>query len=338
MMNYFKNLFRGVVSALLLMTFLASGVKAETVPELNITVFAAPSQSVWIPALIQQLALDKKHGFKLNVTQKPSNVAYTDFATGKDPFCYCAAIPAVSRFKQQGADIALLWNVFNFESDIVVKDPAIKTLNDLQGKTLLTDTISGGWALSKWFFEQQGLDMQKITVKSSSVRGAAFLAELQLNRVDALLVNPIEGAAAVQQSHGEYHTIAVFNQALWKKISGTDFVPQVTTGVSQAWIAKPENQDLARRFYSANREAAEFIAAHPEEAAKLVAKDAKLDVPAMEQVLRRYRNLIRIEPLAPHRQTIALLTQKLLPEAKLLPRPLTDEELKSLVPDFNVAP
>ncbi|WP_168197585.1 ABC transporter substrate-binding protein [Brenneria corticis] len=334
-MSYFNKFIRILVSAILLSSFFATSAKAEDLPELNITVFAAPSQSVWIPALIRHLELDKKHGFKLNVTQKPSNVAYTDFATGKDPFCYCAAIPAVSRFKQQGADIALLWNVFNFESDIVLRDPAIKTLDDLQGKTLLADTISGGWALSKWFFEQQGLDMNKLTVKSSSVRGAAFLAELQLGRVDALLVNPIEGAAAVQQGKGEIHTIPVFNQALWKKISGTDFVPQVTTGVSGDWIAKPENQDLARRFYAANREAAEFIAAHPAEAAKLVAKDAKLDVPSMEQVLRRYRNLIRIEPLAPHRNTIALLTQKLLPEAKLLPRPLTDAELHSLVPDFN---
>lgn len=335
-MTSFTVRLRSIISALLLLSFFTVGAKAQDVPELTITVFAAPSQSVWIPALIQHLALDKKNGFKLNVVQKPSNVAYTDFATGKDPFCYCAAVPAVSRFKQQGANIALLWNVFNFESDVVVKDPAIKTLADLQGKTLLTDTISGGWALSKWFFEQQGLDMQKITVKSSSVRGAAFLAELELNRVDALLVNPIEGAAAVQQSQGKYHTLPVFNQALWKKVSGTDFVPQVTTGVSADWIAKPENQDLARRFYTANQQAAAFISAHPQEAAKLVAKDAKLDVPAMEQVLRRYRDLIRIEPLAPHRNTIALLTQKLLPEAKLLPRPLTDDELKALVPDFNV--
>jgi len=337
-MNYFNNAVRTFFAAsLLMLPLFSAGAKAETLPELSITVFAAPSQSVWIPALIQHLGLDKKNGFKLNVTQKPSNVAYTDFATGKDPFCYCAAIPAVSRFKQQGANIALLWNVFNFESDIVLKDPEIKTLADLQGKTLLTDTISGGWALSKWFFEQQSLDLKKLTVKSSSVRGAAFLAELELGRVDALLVNPIEGAAAVQQGNGKFHTIPVFNQALWKKVSGTDFVPQVTTGVSTEWLAKAENQDIVRRFYAANKEAAAFIAAHPQEAAKLVAKDAKLDVPSMERVLVRYRDLIRIEPLAPHRKTIAQLTQKLLPEAELLPRPLTDDELNALVPDFNVA-
>ncbi|OON39812.1 hypothetical protein BTJ39_12325 [Izhakiella australiensis] len=337
MMNQFNPTGRSAFIAVLMLLFFTAGAKAGTLPQLNITVFAAPSQSIWIPALIQHLELDKKNGFKLNVTPKPSNVAYTDFATGKDSFCYCAAVPAVSRFKQQGANIALLWNVFNFESDIVVKDPAIKTLADLQGKTLLTDTISGGWALSKWFFEQQGLDMNKITVKSSSVRGAAFLAELQLNRVDALLVNPIEGAAAVQQSQGQLHTIAVFNQALWKKVSGTDFVPQVTTGVATGWLAQPENQDLARRFYAANREAAAYIAAQPEAAAKLVAHDAKLDVPTMVQVLRRYRDLIHIEPLASHRNTIALLTQKLLPEAQLLPRPLTDDELNTLVPDFDVS-
>lgn len=129
-----KQRLRHVFTPLLLLISF-SAAPAATLPELTITVFAPPSQSIWIPALIEHLELDKKNGFKLTIIPKPSNVAYTDFATGKDDFCYCAAIPAVSRFKQQGAKIALLWNVFNFESDIVLKDPAIKTIADLQGKT-----------------------------------------------------------------------------------------------------------------------------------------------------------------------------------------------------------
>ncbi|MEK7943323.1 ABC transporter substrate-binding protein [Pigmentiphaga sp. YJ18] len=309
---------------------------AEPLPKLAVTVFSPPSQSIWIPVLIQRLGLDRKHGFELTVTPKPSNVAYTDFATGRDPVCFCAAIAAVSRFKQQGADFTLLWNIFNFESDIVIRDPAITDVKQLQGKVVQTDTITGSWALSKWFLQARGVDLGKVTIKSSSARGAAGLAELQLGRVDALLVNPTEGAAAVAQGKGALHALPVFDKAVWQKASGTDFVPSITLGVASPWIAQASNQALIRKFYAANREAAEFIRQKPAEAARLVSKDAQVEVGALQGVLERYRDLTRIEPLRRHIKTVALLTQKLLPEGGQLPRPLTDAELDSLVSAFDV--
>jgi len=309
--------------------------KDTPLPKLEITVFTAPSQSVWIPALIRKLELDRKHGFELGVTQKPSKVAYTDFATGNDPVCYCAAIAAVSRFKQQGAAITLLWNIFNFETDIVVRDGTLGSVQDLRGKTLQTDTITGSWALSKWFLQARGVDLETVDIKSSSARGAAAVAELQLERVDALLVNPIEGAAAVQQGKGSLRTLPVFDQATWRQVADTDFVPSIALGVSQDWIAKPEHQDLARRFYRANQDAVAYLREHPAQAAKLVADDARLDAASMEEVLRRYRDLIHISPLRRHLPTVALLTQKLLPESGQLPRPLRDAELDQLVSPFD---
>lgn len=55
----------------------------------------------------------------------------------------------------------------------------------------------------------------------------------------------------------------------------------------------------------------------------------------MEGVLIRYKDLIEIVPLRRHFDTVALLTQKLLPEGGQLPKPLTDAELESLVSTFD---
>src|SRR5690606_15884400 len=78
--EYVMNLLNTPFTRLWVAATLAVGVwtasAAETLPKLGITVFQAPSQSVWIPALIQRLELDRKHGFDLVVTQKPSRVAY----------------------------------------------------------------------------------------------------------------------------------------------------------------------------------------------------------------------------------------------------------------------
>lgn len=315
----------------------ASENSSAALPKLPITVFQAPSQSVWIPSLIQKLELDRKHGFELVVTPKTSKVAYTDFATGKDDVCFCAAIAAVSRFKQQGAPITLLWNIFNFESDLVVKAGTITNLDQLEGKTLLADTITGSWALSKWFLQARGLDFSKVTIKSSSVRGAGALAELQLDRVDALVVNPIEAAAAVVQGKGAYTSLGLFDQAVWKTVSDTDFVPSIALGVQESWIANPANQELARRFYQANIEAVDFIRNHPHEAAALVAAEARLEPEVMAEVLIRYKDLMNLAPLNQLRDTVALLTQKLLPEGGQLPRPLTDAELASFISSFDPA-
>lgn len=307
----------------------------QPLPRLAITVFQAPSQSVWIPALISRLGLDRKHGFELVITQKPSKVAYTDFATGKDPVCFCAAIAAVARFKQQGANITLLWNIFDFEWDMIVKAGEIDSIDQIVGKTIQADTITGGWALSKWFLQARGIDLSKVNIKSSSVSGAGALAELQLGRIDGLLVNPVEAAAAVTRGNGQYAALPLFDRAIWQKVSNTEFLPSITLGVQSSWLADPQNRDLARRFYQANVEAAEFIRSNPHEAAQLVAADARVEPDVMENILIRYRDVVNIAPLRKYLPTVALLTQKLLPEGGQLPRPLTDDELNEFVAEFN---
>jgi ABC-type nitrate/sulfonate/bicarbonate transport system substrate-binding protein len=205
----------------------------------------------------------------------------------------------------------------------------------LRGKTLMTDTITGNWAQAKWFLQQRGLDLKTVSIRSMTGSGAASLAELQLGRVDALLVNPVEGAAGVAQGHGELHVIPVFDEAVWKRASGTDFVPQIAVGVSTQWISQPANLDLARRLYAANRDVADYIRAHPADAAKMVSADAKIDEASLQQVWARYPGLIHIEPLHKNLSTVALLTQTLLPQSGLLPRPLNNAELQSLVADFT---
>ena len=151
-------------------------------PVLNVTVFAAPSQVVWFPVLIQKTGLDAQHGFKLEIKQKPSQIAYADFAAGADPVCYCISTGAGGRFVEQGADIALLWNIFNYDYYVVSGNAAVHTLKDLEGKTLVADTVTGSWALAGWFLQQQGVDLSKVTIRSSNVRGAGGFAELLAGR------------------------------------------------------------------------------------------------------------------------------------------------------------
>ncbi|MGI0490138.1 hypothetical protein ACN4EK_32680, partial [Pantanalinema rosaneae CENA516] len=130
---------------------------ASDLPTLRIVVFAAPSQSIWIPSIIQEAGLDRKHGFVLDVTPKPSQVAYSDFATGAERVCYCANPSAVARFVQEGSDITLLWNVFSLSSLISTTSPDIREPKDLEGRILAADTTTGSWAITNWWLQQHGV-------------------------------------------------------------------------------------------------------------------------------------------------------------------------------------
>ena len=57
--------------------------------------------------------------------------------------CYCISTGAGGRFVEQGADIELLWTIFNYDYFIVSANPAVQSVKDLEGKTLVADTVTG---------------------------------------------------------------------------------------------------------------------------------------------------------------------------------------------------
>jgi len=97
----------------------------------------------------------------------------------------------------------------------------------------------------------------------------------------------------------------------------------------------PANADLARRFYRANVEAVAYAKANPERAADIVSGAVDVKRASVLNTLKLRSDYIRVAPISEYRAPIALLTGKLLPNAGLLDRPLTDAELSVFVSDFK---
>jgi ABC-type nitrate/sulfonate/bicarbonate transport system substrate-binding protein len=313
----------------------ALAASAQQLPVLNVTVFAAPSQVVWFPVLIQKTGLDAQHGFKLEIKQKPSQMAYADFAAGADPVCYCISTGAGGRFIEQGADITLLWNIFNYDYYIVSGKPAMHALKDLEGKTLVADTVTGSWALADWFLQQQGVDLSKVQIRSSNVRGAGGFAELLAGRADAIAVTPIDASAVLSASDGTLRVFSVYDAAIWQKHANSATMPSIAAGAWRDWAAKPDHLDLLRRFYAANLDAAEFVKREPEKAATLIEQGTGIGRNTLLYYFAHFGGLIDIRPIADNRDSIAALTQKILPDAKQLDRPLVAAELANYISNFQ---
>ncbi len=307
---------------------------SATLPVLKLTVFAAPSQSLWLPTLIKALKLDEKQGFTLLITPKPGQVAYTDFASGADPVCYCAAPVAVARFVEQGAAITLLWNVFDLDYFVVTKDPAIKTVSDIAGKAVGADTGTGVWAIGAWLLEQSGVRVADLHIQSATT--PTLYASLGAGRLDAAVMGPIDSASLLASPGGaEYRLIKIDREAAWRQYGLHYGIPSITFGVWQSWIADPAHLDLARRLYRANVEAAAFIRSHPGEAAKIISTATTISEDALNHLLADSAAMIDIRPISEYAPAIKLLTQDLMPAAHQLERPLNDTELHAYVSDFK---
>lgn len=305
----------------------------DGLPVLEITVFAAPSQSIWFPTIIQKRGLDVKNGFRLVVKQKPGPTAYAEFASGIDKVCYCAAPAAVARFVEQGSDISLLWNVFSAEYVLVTNNPAIQRASDVVGRKLAADTGTGGYAVAAMLLARNGVDLKKVDVQSAW--GTAQAALLSSKRVDALLLTPVEAALLRDNDPQNIRIIELIQSSGWRALGYGPGVPAIAFGVWDDWIADPKNADLARRFYRANVEAVDWGKANPEAAADLVSGAVKVKRASVLNTLRLRSDYIRVAPIGEYRAPIRELTTKLLPQAGLLDRPLSDAELRLFVSDFK---
>lgn len=337
------RIFRRVMPGLLLVALAActgsSGGGAarapDGLPELTITVFAAPSQSIWLPTLIQELKLDRKQGFHLRVNPKPGRIAYADFATGADPVCYCAAPAAVARFVERGADITLLWNVFNLDYFIVSGRDDVRTVADLAGKRLGADTGTGSWAITAWLLQRNGLDPERLQLRSLS-SNASVTTELALGRLDAALAGVVNLASlSTSDDGGRYRVVDLHQEEIWRRQESSPGIPSIAFGVWRPWLADEGNRALAGKFYRANLEAAAYLRAHPREAARIISARTAMPEAALAHVFEHNADIIDIRPISEYRGAIRLLTQRLLPEAGLLERPLTDRELDAYVSDFQ---
>lgn len=314
-----------------------SAPQQQQLPVLTITVFAAPSQVVWFPTLIQKGGLDVSHGFKLEVQQKPSQMAYADFAAGADPICYCISLGAGGRFVEQGANVTLLWNIFDYDYYVVTGNPAVHTLKDLEGKTLVADTVTGSWALADWFLQQRGVELSKVQIQSSNVRGAGGFAELLAGRADGVAVTPIDASTVLADAEGSLRALSVYDPTIWQKHGNSATLPSIAAGASRDWAAKPENLDLLRRFYAANLDAAALVKRDPERSAALIEQGTGIARTTLLYYFAHFGGLIDIRPISEERESIAALAQRILPAAKQLERPLTADELDGYISNFPTA-
>jgi ABC-type nitrate/sulfonate/bicarbonate transport system substrate-binding protein len=242
---------------------------AQAPAKVTIVVFGFPSLGAFMPPVIKAQKLDAANGLDIEFVERTPDAYTTQFNSGEFKVGGSAAVLTVGLADARGVMVKYLFNLFDFWGTIVTSRPDIKTVKDLEGKQLAAASSTTNFVMSEFFAKQQGVDPSKIQVVNTAPPGLVGYA--LADRADA--VQLWEPAYTLLKSKKPDIRMLDTNMAkTWKSFAGGERIPYLGVAAHDDWIAA--NQALIPKLYATYKAAGDYITAHPEEAAALIAPKA----------------------------------------------------------------
>jgi NitT/TauT family transport system substrate-binding protein len=267
---------------LVLAVLSASPLSAQEPQKLSIVVFGAPSLGAFLPPIIKSQKLDEKNGLLINFEERTPDAYTAQFNSGEFQLGGSASLLTVGLADIRGVKVTYLFNLFDFWGAVVTSRPDITSIKDLEGKDLAAAKGTTNYVMFDWFARQLGADTSKFSVVNTATPGLVGYA--LADRATAVqLWEP-----AYTTLHSKKPTIRLLDLKIgesWQKATGSRNIPYLGVAAHVAWVEK--NKALIPKLYAAYKQAAEWVAANPDEAAKLIAsKGTEEDRKAIAELIR----------------------------------------------------
>jgi ABC-type nitrate/sulfonate/bicarbonate transport system substrate-binding protein len=243
-----------------------ASVRAEEPVPLSIVVFSPPSLGAFLPPVIKAQKLDEKNGLKINFEERTPDAYTAQFNSGEFKLGGSAALLTVGLADTRGVKVTYLFNLFDFWGAVVTSRADVKTLKDLEGKELAAAKGTTNYVMFDWFARQLGADPTKFAVVNTATPGLVGYA--MADRAAAVQLWEPAYTTLVSKKK-DIRTIDLNIASSWKKFTGSTNIPYLGVAAHVDWAEK--NQKLIPKLFAAYKEAATWVAAHPDEAAKLIA-------------------------------------------------------------------
>lgn len=254
-------------ATLALAALLAPAPASAQVPaKVSIVVFGFPSLGAFMPPVIKAKKMDEANGLDIDFVERTPDAYTTQFNSGEFKVGGSAAVLTVGLADARGVKVKYLFNLFDFWGAIVTSRDAVKSMKDLEGKQLAAARSTTNYVMSEFFAKQQGVDTSKIEVVNTATPG--LIGYAIADRADA--VQLWEPAYTLLKSKKPTVRMLDYKMAeTWKKFAGGDRIPYLGLAAHTDWIEA--NPTLVQKLYTTYKQAGEFIAKNPEEAANLIA-------------------------------------------------------------------
>ena len=265
----------------------AAPVHAQAPADLSIVVFGAPSLGAFLPPIIKAQKLDEKNGLRIKFEERTPDAYSAQFNSGEFKLGGSAALLTVGLADTRGVKVTYLFNLFDFWGAVVTSRPDIKTLKDLEGKDLAAAKGTTNYVMFEWFARQSGADPAKFSVVNTATPG--LIGYALADRATAIqLWEP--AYTTLLSKKPTVQTIDLKIADSWKKFSGSTNIPYLGVAAHIEWAEK--NPELVTKLYTTYKQAAEWVAANPDEAVKLIAaKGTPEDQKAIGDLIRSNERL-----------------------------------------------
>jgi len=295
--------------------------QAQTPEKVQIVVFGFPSLGAFMPPVIKAKKMDTAHGVDIDFVERPPDAYTTQFNSGEFQVGGSAAVLTVGLADLRGVKVKYLFNLFDFWGAYVTSNPAVKTVKDLEGKQVAAASSTTNFVMSEFFAKKDGADPSKMQIVNTAPPGLVGYA--MANRADAVqLWEP--AYTLLKARKPDIRIIDTKMNATWKSFAGGDRIPYLGVAAHTDWIEK--HQALVPKLYATYKEAGDFIAQHPEEAAGLIAPKATADQKAaLVSLIKANERLgMNVEPAGDMAKQIEAVYKAGMDVGYLKSRPSTD--------------
>jgi ABC-type nitrate/sulfonate/bicarbonate transport system substrate-binding protein len=257
---------------------------------------------------LQFVAADKqgifaKYGIEVETENLPnSDVLRANLAAGKGDLAYLAVDNAVAMVELTHQDVIIVMGGEGSQNELMVQ-PEIKSIKDLQGKTLIVDAPNTAYALQmKKILLLNGMQAGKdYEIKPFGATPARLAAMREHKEFAGSMLGPPTSIAAkhagfvsvgsVQELIGPYQAAGYFTPRAWAKEHRDVLIPFLAACIeAQRWLMAPANKQQVIDLWVKEFHLAPEIAAEAYESSMNhpggFAADARLDLDGFKNVLK----------------------------------------------------
>lgn len=291
-MNTLRAWVSGIAAALVV-GLLATGVSAQEPVKIRMSNLGFPSHSAMIMAVLKEKGFDKKNGVDMEVKVFGAVGAYYGSTASGESDGVGGGPLVLQKMRLEGVPIKMVATLVDMTSmSVITKNPAIRTIQDLKGKTIAADMASSEYSILSLYGKNKGVVFGKdVTV----VQAGPPLVRTQLmaDRVDAGMT--WEPTLTMTMRDNPAYRIVFNGKQGWRELTGKDGW-LLALGLREDWIAK--NAAGLPKVIAAFDEAARFMRSNPDECDQILQGAIKLPAGAFKDMITAPRVVFQVRSTA----------------------------------------
>jgi len=282
-----------VLAALLAVIVATVTVPAQEPVKVKMGNLGFPSHAAMIVGVLKEKGFDKKNGIDMEVKVYGAVGAYYGSLASGETDGVGGGPLVFQKMRLEGVPIKMVASSVDMTSmSVITKNPAIKTIMDLKGKTIAADMASSEYAVLSVYAKKKGLALGKdVTV----VQAGPPLVRTQMaaDRVDAGMT--WEPTATMTMRDNPAYRVIFNGKEAWREITGRDGW-LLALGMREDWLAK--NAAILPRVIAAYDDAAKFMRSNPDECDQILQQAIKLPPGAFKDMITAPRVVFSVRSTA----------------------------------------